>query len=75
MDAKQTLAEINQILKSGDSVRAAKLAEWLASDDPVAGGEDFDVTDGAAFAGKRVLSAVARRMPSNPLVAKGLASV
>ena len=33
MDAKQILAEINQILKSGESIRAAKLDEWLASDD------------------------------------------
>ncbi len=33
MDAKQTLAEINQLLKSGNSVPAARLADWLTSDD------------------------------------------
>ncbi len=32
-DAKQTLAEINRLLKSGDSIPAGRLTEWLASDD------------------------------------------
>jgi len=33
MDAKQTLAEINRVLKSGNSIPMARLDEWLASDD------------------------------------------
>src|SRR5712691_12687724 len=33
MDVKQTLAEINRILKSPDAIPGARLAEWLASDD------------------------------------------
>ena len=33
MNAKQTLVEINQMLKSGNSIPAARLDEWLASDD------------------------------------------
>jgi hypothetical protein len=32
-DAKRTLAEINQLLESGHPIPAARLTEWLASDD------------------------------------------
>lgn len=32
-DAKRTLAEISQLLKSGDPIPAGRLTEWLASDD------------------------------------------
>jgi len=33
MDVKQTLGEINRILKSPDPIPGMRLAEWLASDD------------------------------------------
>ena len=33
MDTKQTLAEINRLLKSAHSIPAARLDEWLRSDD------------------------------------------
>ncbi len=33
MNTKQTLAEINRLLKSANSIPAARLEEWLGSDD------------------------------------------